>query len=135
MIRKPVDAITSYRIFSGMDIEKAAARYVEFYDGVAEFKNKVLVGRFEDVIRHINQVIAAFVRRFGFSLPFSDNVEEDSQIVKRLGRKRARRERTDRFVHTVATPNVEREQIKQEVKPKVREFLDKDPSALEIYEE
>lgn len=134
LIREPVEAITSFVVYSQNEIPDVAKQYLEFYLKILNLKGEILIADFRTIVNDINKVIDRLNKEFLLQIPKSLNAAEDSLIVSEIDRERALARRAeDEYIRTVGAPNDKRDQIKEVVRPKVSQYLSKEEKILNLY--
>jgi hypothetical protein len=136
LIRAPLEAISSYMIYSDRNVDAAATYYYEFYSSVLAIKDSVLLTKFDDVVADMNKVILQINDKYNIDLKMSEDFERDSDIVKERNISRARKNNNThkKFVKSVGAPSKERDLIKDKIESGVMTYLSKHPQIVESYE-
>ena len=134
LIRDPLDAISSYMIYSGKNVETAAKNYYDFYSPLLKYKDSICYIKFEDIINNMNLVIEKINRTFCFDLNKSTNLVSDNEIVKNMDRDRAKKNRSEsEYIRTVGAPTKEREIIKKQTTPLVAAYLNDNDKLRDLF--
>jgi len=131
LIRNPRDAVLSLLVRTPhISAEQALKDYIHFYRSVAPYRDKFVVGRFEEVTTNFGKIIRQVNARFGTNFKPFKHTDENLQKVFRIVEEMDKR---DTGLHevkeeTVARPSARREILKKraEVKlktPKARRLL------------
>lgn len=137
LVRNPADAIISFMIYSGLPVEIAAKRYVDFYEPILNSDKKNFVcGHFDEVVSNPNNIICKVNKKFGVSLNKSLDLEPDMMKAREKDIERARRSRGgSAFIRTVGAPNKDRDRLKAHIKDSVREFVESNEALTSIFHE
>lgn len=135
LLRAPIDAISSFMIYSGKPVEFAANRYFNFYKELLVCRDTIEFVSFADVVSNINIIVERINNRFDLDLKLSTDIDADIERVNNIARERARKNRPEsEYVRTVGAPTVEREVIKNSIRPDVELFLSKNTKISDLYE-
>jgi len=131
LIRNPRDAVLSLLVRAPhISAEQALKDYIRFYRSVAPYRDKFVVGRFEEVTTDFGEVIRRVNARFGTNFrPFEhtdENLQKVFQIVGEMDKQDTGLSEVKE--ETVARPSAHRERLKSmaEAKletPKARRLL------------
>jgi len=131
LIRKPRDAVLSLLVREPhISVEEALKDYIRFYRSVALYRDKFVVGRFEEVTTDFGEVVRRVNARFGTNFnPFEHtdkNLHKVFQIVEEMHKEaHGLREVKE---EAVGRPSVYREKLKKRMEakletPKARRLL------------
>lgn len=134
LIRAPVDAVSSFMIYSGLDKRAALARYVDFYAAVRDRKDQVLIAPFDQLTGDFNGFVRRLNARFALTLPLSADPAADAEQAKEAERARGREiYKGDQYAARVAVPNDTRREMARAVKDEVAALLVERPRANNLY--
>jgi hypothetical protein len=135
LIRAPLDAISSYMIYSNRNVDAAATYYYEFYSSVLAIKDSVLLIKFDDVVTDMNKVILQLNDKYNLNLKMSDDFRRDSDIVKERNISRAKKNNNthEKFVKSVGAPSKERDLLKNKIESGVMAYLSENPHIAALY--
>jgi hypothetical protein len=134
LIRQPIDAISSYMIYSGKSVELAAKDYYNFYEELLAHKTGIIFVKFDDVVQNMNLVINQINSKYGLELQLSTNLTDDSKFVQNMDRERAKKTRSEsEYIKTVGAPTEGREIMKDEIRPIVSSYLLDTPKCQYLY--
>lgn len=96
LARRPADAVLSWAVREPqISLRQAMARYIWFYERVAEYRNAFVVGPFEEVTRDYGAVLERVNARFGTRfVPFDHtegNVESAFAQIEKVHREKRNR--------------------------------------------
>jgi hypothetical protein len=135
LIRNPLDAISSYMIYSGNNVEMALKKYSDFYEGLLIHEENILFVKFDDVVTNMNLVIEKINSKFSLNLMITKDLANDNEIVKNMDRQRAKKTRTEsEYIKTVGAPTKERELLKNTIGPEVKNHISNNPQVSILYE-
>ncbi|QHI68063.1 hypothetical protein [Tichowtungia aerotolerans] len=141
LIRRPLDAISSMVIFyqCKFPIRQAIREYIDFYEAVFMFRQRLFVVSFEEVRSDFGAAIQRFNLRFGTDfLPF-DNTEENCQkcfaLIDEAFSERYGEVQEGKSLYRITKPVEERSTLKERVMEKLQsdEFRDELHRANNIY--
>jgi len=115
LMRHPVDAVKSLMIrHPGATPDWAFRRYIQFYEGVAKVKERVVVAQFDEVTNDFGTVIRRVNERFGTHYrPFVHSEENVARVYSEI---QEINKQFDEGKEThVARPSREREAVKQQL--------------------
>lgn len=136
LIRSPLEAVSSYMIYSGRNVDEAANYYYEFYYSLMDIKSSISYIKFEEVVTNMNDVIIQLNEKYNLDLQISNDLQRDSEIVKNISIERAKKTRTnEQFIKTVGSPNKERDLLKKEIKQHVLSHFSTNTEVVKLYEE
>ena len=131
LIRKPRDAVLSLLVREPhISAEQALKDYIRFYRSVAPYRDKFVIGRFEEVTTNFGEIIRRVNAHFGTNFkPFEhteENLHKVFQIVEEMDKQDTGLSEVKE--ETVARPSAYRERLKSmaEAKldtPKARRLL------------
>lgn len=120
LTRQPKCAVLSLAIRRGIaDVESPLIEYAEYYEGVAELGDSVLVADFQEVIDDYGSVIRRVNHRFGTSfVEFEHTPEQLEEAYRLVDEQEIAQTGADQMRSThVARPTVDREQLKTKLLP------------------
>jgi len=138
VIRKPRDAVLSQLVRAPhVSAEQALKDYIRFYRSIAPYRDKFVVGRFEEVTTDFGEVIRRVNARFGANFKLFKHTDENLQKVFHMVEEMDKQDTGLREVkeETVARPSAYREKLKKRAEakletPKARRLL---LEAVEVY--
>ncbi|RLA98308.1 MAG: hypothetical protein DRG83_14655 [Deltaproteobacteria bacterium] len=131
LIRKPRDAVLSLLVRAPhISAEQALKDYIRFYRSVYPYRDKFVVGRFEEATTDFSEIIRRVNARFGTNFKLFEHTEENLQKVFQIVEEMDKQDTGLGEVkeETVARPSTYREKLKKmaEAKletPKARKLL------------
>ena len=131
LIRKPRDAVLSLLVRAPhISAEQALKDYIRFYRSVYPYRDKFVVGRFEEVTTDFSEIIRRVNARFGTNFKLFEHTEENLQKVFQIVEEMDKQDTGLGEVKevTVARPSAYREKLKKEMEakletPKARKLL------------
>lgn len=139
LARPPEDAILSYMIYSDREIDFATKRYERFFSGVLSLPVRPVTVAFDTVIHDFNQVVtrinAALAGHGLGPVPFSQDLEADTQAVWEVARERAAKIHGAKSDRQVGVPSAAREAIKATRRAEVQAYLADRPEVTKLYDE
>lgn len=134
LIRRPLGAILSYHIFSGISIERCLDEYVKFYTSVQSLKPYTVV-TFDDVTSRFSGVLNKLNQDCGFSFSAPESFEVDVDQLMKSAKLRGRAIHGERSSMRTGYPDEEREEIKRLKVKRVEALLDDNPQANALYDD
>jgi len=122
LIRKPRDAVLSLLVRAPhISAEQAIKDYIRFYSSVAPYRDKFVIGRFEEVTADFGEVIRRVNARFGTSFRPFEHTEENLRQVFQIVEEMDKQDTGLREVkeETVARPSSHRVILKNMAKAKL----------------
>ena len=131
LIRKPRDAVLSLLVREPhISAEQALKDYIRFYRTVVPYRDKFVVGRFEEVTTNFGEVIRRVNARFGTNFKPFEHTEENLQKVFQIVDEMDKQDTglSEVKEETVARPSAYRKKLKKMRKakldtPKARKLL------------
>jgi len=115
LIRKPRDAVLSLLVRAPhISAEQALKDYIRFYRSIAPYRDKFVVGRFEEVTKDFDEVIRRVNAHFGTNFKPFEHTDENLQKVFHMVEEMDKQDTGLREVkeETVARPSAHREMLK-----------------------
>jgi hypothetical protein len=86
LIRKPLDAVSSYLVYQGerLPARQALYEYIDFYTFVLNNREHIVVASFEEVTESFDQVIARINQHFDTTFPLFEPTEENNNKCMEL---------------------------------------------------
>ncbi|MFK7888594.1 MAG: hypothetical protein AB8G16_17170 [Gammaproteobacteria bacterium] len=117
LIRQPLDAIASSVIaHKDQNIELEVSRYVDFYDWVAQHRDRIVMAEFNDVIHNMNAIIGSVNQKFKTSFSSLDDVAEADAQVKQDIEQRFDRLGQNEMSHIKPIPTKSRDEEKMRLR-------------------
>jgi hypothetical protein len=135
VVRKPIDAVCSYMIYSGETVEFSTNKYYEFHSELLNCQDSILFLKFESLVTNMNGIIDLLNARFNLNLNKSADLDYDNELVKNIDRDRAKVFRTgEDYIRTVGAPSKARDLLKGEIKQDVLSYLSSNAKVVKLYE-
>lgn len=122
LVRNPRDAVLSQCMRAPhISIEQALKDYVRFYRSVLPYKDKYVIGRFEEVTTNFGSVIQRINERFGTNFKLFEHTEENLKKVFQRVEEMDKKDTGLPYVkeETVARPSPKREKLKRSLQEKL----------------
>ena len=122
LIRKPRDAVLSLLVREPhISAEQALKDYIRFYRTVVPYRDKFVVGRFEEVTTKFGKVIRRVNARFGTNFKPFEHTEENLQKVFQIVEEMHKEAQGLREVkeEAVGRPSAKREMLKKKAETKL----------------
>ena len=122
LIRKPRDAVLSLLVREPhISAEQALKDYIRFYRTVVPYRDKFVVGRFEEVTTKFGKVIRRVNARFGTNFKPFEHTEENLQKVFQIVEEMHKEAQGLREVkeEAVGCPSAKREMLKKKAETKL----------------
>jgi len=133
LLREPLEAISSFAIYSEADITTCVQRYKEFYSGVLALEKTFCLALFSEITVDFNKFISAVNCHLKRPLPHSKNLHVDSRKAKETEFERAQKIHSGRTIRRIAVPIEEREVLKAEYREAVNKILSMDREVYDLY--
>ncbi|UOM34190.1 hypothetical protein [Acuticoccus sp. I52.16.1] len=134
LVRRPLDAIVSYQVYSRRTVEACVADYVAFYDGLAA-RDGYIVGTFDEIVGDFNAFLARLNPLLTRPLPLSNDLAADAATAHQRDLARAERTHGEHAMRRVGVPDARRDPLKAEVREAVAQALAADPAPDRLYAE
>lgn len=123
LIRRPRDAVLSVLVRAPhISVKQALKDYILFYRTILPFKDRYVVGRFEEVASDFGRIVCQLNARFGTNFkPFEhtkENLEKVFQIIEEMDKQDTGLSQVQE--ETVARPSVKREKLKKMAEEKLK---------------
>jgi len=122
LIRHPRDAVASLLIRAPhISVKQALKDYIRFYRSILPYRDKYVVGRFEEVTTDFGQVIQRINAHFGTNFRTFKHTEENIKKVFRIVEEMDKQDTGLSYVkeETVARPSPKRERLKKSIQEKL----------------
>jgi len=133
LIREPEDAILSYHIYSANDVEECARRYVAFYESVPALTGPRVVAGFDEVVGDFGPVLAKLNSILARPLPVPADLEAAAAKALKRAAERAEQTHGESAGRKGGVPNPEREKVKEALRGRVRDFLERTQEIDRLY--
>ena len=123
LVREPEETILSFVIrHSHVPVGQALRGYLRFYESLVRYRDRLVIGSFDEVITDFGAVIRRVNERFGTHFAEFVHTAENvraclEQIERDYG---AREERGEALERIVARPSPVRARMKEEIRPEYR---------------
>lgn len=136
LTRDPAEAILSYLIYSNRALDDLCDRYIAFHANVLALPRRpavidfaTVVSDFNVVVDRINAILPDPDKRFRRS----DDLAADTARAHEISRQKSAMKRGSKDAAWVGVPTPARETLKNNLRAKVLEHLDKTPDIRNIY--
>lgn len=119
LIRRPLDAVLSYHIFSQLDVARCIRGYIAFYRGVLALDAPFVLVRFEEAVRDFNGVLTRLNPLLSKPVPLSPDLAADIAVVQASARARALNAHGQNAVRKAGLPDAARDVIKADMRADV----------------
>ncbi len=133
LIRRPQDAILSSMIYSGLPVDKAAERYCVFYSYVNGVSVPFEVLPFEWIVSDFNYVVHKLNRIISKKLPDSIDLDKREAQKRPVARGESSNLSDEDLVRRISIPSDKRDLIKAKLRHQVKDFLQSDNTAEDLY--
>ncbi|WP_226581703.1 hypothetical protein [Acuticoccus sediminis] len=132
LVRRPLDAIVSYQIYSGRPVTACIADYVRFYEGLPE-REGYIVGAFDEIVGDFNAFLARLNPIIARPVPLSTDLAADAATAHQRDLGRAEKVHGEHAMRRVGVPDARRDPLKAEIRDSVAAALDADPAPDRLY--
>ena len=115
LIRNPAEAAVSLKLFAPyLSLRQCLRAYERFYSGLLQYKDDLVIAKFEQVTDDYNEVLKQMNHKFGLDLKSFDKATMEVEVfdlVEQLDKRIHRNNLTNEF--TVARPSERRRDLKK----------------------
>jgi hypothetical protein len=135
LIRPPEDAILSYHIYSGYDIEECVRRYRAFYAAVDGLTGPTVIAEFAEITGNFGVVIQKLNSILSRPLPAPANLEAAASAALQRAGTRAIKTHGPDVLRKGGVPSPERDKVKAGLRKRVQNYLRAEPGIHRLYRE
>ena len=84
LVRNPLDAISSYVIRNDISVKSGIEEYIYFYRYIHKVKDRIILAKFEEVIKNYAQIIEMINRKYDQNYPVLKNDEIEKQVFNKI---------------------------------------------------
>jgi hypothetical protein len=121
LIRNPKDAVLSFVVRDPISLGLALKYYISFYETVADYRDTLVLGTFEEVTSNYGSVIERVNEKFGTTfLPFQNNERSVRELFARMEKNYRKRNPETSLEAKISRPSTAREVIKRRMEHELR---------------